>query len=420
MVIFMKYISIKDAAEKWDITPRRVQYLCKEGYIAGVQKHSGTWMIPEDAQKPVDGRTKEAKASKETNGLPHLPMPRKAPFLDMTDLYSVPGTADKCIEGLSDNPEAQKLFAAEIAYSRGEIDEVLKSAKYFLNAHSGFYAVNAGGMLLALAAMWKGDTLLWKDAKKHICEAPCKEDNDRDIMALSLACINTAIRDLSDYPEWFKTGCFGDLPPESHPSARVFYIKYMAVFAQELAKGEFTLPDVQRLGLMKTLPYLIEPMIVQSIVDKTLIPEIYLRLIVAAAYYNIGEKEKAVNHIDKAIEQCLPDKLLGILAEHRRQFDSLLDERLKIADKKAYNEYVKLHKTLLSGWTKLHNTLLNKRVSTTLSSGEREVARLAAFGLRDKEIAQRLNISVNTVKSRMTGILDKTGASFRSELSLYI
>ncbi len=71
-------------------------------------------------------------------------MPRKSPFLDMTDLYTAPGSADECIKDLADNPEAQALFAAEIAYSRGEIDKVYEQAQYFLNTHSGFYAVNAG------------------------------------------------------------------------------------------------------------------------------------------------------------------------------------------------------------------------------------------------------------------------------------
>ena len=92
----------------------------------------------------------------------------------MTDLYTKAGTADECIKNLSDNPEAQALFAAEIAYCRGEIDKVIQHANEFLHSRSGFYAVNAGGMLLALAAMWKGDIALYRQAKIHICDAPWK------------------------------------------------------------------------------------------------------------------------------------------------------------------------------------------------------------------------------------------------------
>ncbi len=417
----MNYITVKEAAAKWGCNIRQVQRYCSLGVIPGMRKLGAYWMIPENAVKPalVDGRTKRAKETRD-KGDWHLPMPRKAPFLDMTDIYTVPGSTEKCIEKLGDHPEAQALFAAEIAYSRGEIDKVYTQVKYFLNAHSGMYAVISAGMLLALCAMWKGDVTLWQEARKHICEAPCKDDNDRDILALSLACIDTAIRNLSDYPDWFIRGCFEHLPPDAHPAARVFYIKYLLVFAQEMAKGEFKLPDVMGLGLMKSMPYFIEPMIAQAVVDRTVIPEIYLRLLCAIAYHCLGDDEKAIPHIDKAIALSLPDNLLGILAEHRRQFDSLLDERLKLADKQAYNDYIKLHKTLLEGWTKLHNTLLNKQVSIRLSVREREIARLAAFNLHDKEIAARLHISIHTVKSAISSIIDKTGAENRSEFGSYI
>ncbi len=415
----MDYITVKEAAKKWSCNIRQVQRYCSAGVIPGIRKLGVAWMIPENAVKPnpIDGRTKAAKSDDE---LPLFPMPRKAPFLDMTDLYTVPGSADECIEKLSDHPEAQAIFTAEIAYSRGDIDKVYEYSKYFLKAHSGMYAVISSGMLLALCAMWKGDSLLWREARKHICEAPCKNDNDRDILALSLACVDTAIRNLSDYPDWFTRGCFEYLPPDAHPAARVFYIKYLIVFAQEMAKGEFRLPDVTGLGLMKSMPYFIEPMIAQAVVDRTVIPEIYLRLLCAMAYHNLGEDDNAIHHIDKAITLALPDNLLGILAEHRRQFDSLLDDRLKLADKNAYNNYIKLHKVLLEGWTKLHNTLLNKHVSIRLSVREREIARLAAFNMHDKEIAARLHISVHTVKSAISSIIDKTGAGSRNEFGAYI
>ena len=146
-----KYMKASEAAELWGISLHRVQEFCKNGRIEGVMRFGRSWMIPADAQKPIDTRYKGMKIKYEEN--PTLPMPRKAPFLDMTDLYPKPGTADKCIERLAGHPEAQALFAAEIAYSRGEIDKVIEHARYFLHARSGFYAVNAGGMPLALCAM---------------------------------------------------------------------------------------------------------------------------------------------------------------------------------------------------------------------------------------------------------------------------
>ena len=52
----MDYLSAKETAKKWNISRRRVQILCEEGRIEGVFKLSDVWVIPKDAQKPVDKR----------------------------------------------------------------------------------------------------------------------------------------------------------------------------------------------------------------------------------------------------------------------------------------------------------------------------------------------------------------------------
>ena len=52
----MEYIKASKAAEKWGISPRRVRVLCAEGKIEGVIRKGKLYMIPENAEKPVDGR----------------------------------------------------------------------------------------------------------------------------------------------------------------------------------------------------------------------------------------------------------------------------------------------------------------------------------------------------------------------------
>lgn len=53
----MDYISVKDAAEKFKISERRIQKLCETNRIAGCTRISGIWLIPSDAVKPIDERT---------------------------------------------------------------------------------------------------------------------------------------------------------------------------------------------------------------------------------------------------------------------------------------------------------------------------------------------------------------------------
>ena len=52
----LDYLTIKQAAEKWNISERRIQILCREGRIEGVVKFGRAWAIPIDAEKPVDAR----------------------------------------------------------------------------------------------------------------------------------------------------------------------------------------------------------------------------------------------------------------------------------------------------------------------------------------------------------------------------
>lgn len=51
-----EFITIKEIADRWEITPRRVQKMCAEGKIPHAKKFGRDWAIPADAEKPADGR----------------------------------------------------------------------------------------------------------------------------------------------------------------------------------------------------------------------------------------------------------------------------------------------------------------------------------------------------------------------------
>lgn len=57
----MDYMTLKEAAEQWGVTPRRVNYYCAAGRILGAEKVGTIWLIPKGAEKPDDGRQKENK-----------------------------------------------------------------------------------------------------------------------------------------------------------------------------------------------------------------------------------------------------------------------------------------------------------------------------------------------------------------------
>ncbi len=410
----MNMLSAAQIAEKWGLSLRTVQHLCKTGRIPGAVAFGKSWMIPEDVRRPADRR------SRQEGEKAYVSLIRRTPYLTMTDLYQVPGTADRCMKALKKHPREHLLFSAEIAYSRGQIDQVYAHANQILAEHTGLFASIAGGMLLSLCAMWTGDVKMWYKAKQHMFEAPCKTSVERDIVHLALASSDSAIRNTKEFPEWFARGCFDNLPKEAHPAARVYYIKYLLIYAQELAVGDLKLEDMSGLGFMKALPYIMEPMISQMVVDRIVMAEIYLRLLIAIAYHQSGDDLHGGEHLDKAIRLCLADGLYGPLVEHRRQLGLFLDDHLAQIDPEALKKVKLLHKQLHAGWTKIHNAVLERSVQVSLSIREREVARLAAFGLSNQAIARQLSLSEHTVISLINSAKNKTGVENRTELGLYI
>ncbi len=59
----MDYMTLKQAGEKWGISPRMINYYCSAGRIAWAEKMGTVWLIPKDAEKPIDGRLKEKRGN---------------------------------------------------------------------------------------------------------------------------------------------------------------------------------------------------------------------------------------------------------------------------------------------------------------------------------------------------------------------
>ena len=52
--------TVKECAEEWSISKRRVQIYCAEGRIERSFKYGQYWLIPRDAQKPPEKEQKRA------------------------------------------------------------------------------------------------------------------------------------------------------------------------------------------------------------------------------------------------------------------------------------------------------------------------------------------------------------------------
>ena len=63
--ILMTYLSIAQTAERWGISIRRIQVLCREGRVSGAVRIGHSWAIPDNEPKPADARIKSGKYIKQ-------------------------------------------------------------------------------------------------------------------------------------------------------------------------------------------------------------------------------------------------------------------------------------------------------------------------------------------------------------------
>ena len=158
-------------------------------------------------------------------------------------------------------------------------------------------------------------------------------------------------------------------------------------------------------------------MVSQAVLDRTVIPEIYLRMSCAVAYFNSGQRERAIAHIDKAIALALPDQLYGLLTEYVRHFGDLLEQRIALQDKNAVVAVNALYNIYSVGWARLSAQARERHIAIVLDAKEREIAKLTAFGFTAKEIASMLHLSESTVNHDITRLINKAGLTSKKELA---
>lgn len=127
----MDYITVQEAAQKWEISPRWVQNYCAQGRIDGAVKESGVWRIPVKAKKPNDPRkTTSHQKTKKQEKVP-VSSPGLMPLLNTP---FVPGHCMETIEAMENGP-GKKIALAEYHYFSGQAELAAEEAELYLTCY---------------------------------------------------------------------------------------------------------------------------------------------------------------------------------------------------------------------------------------------------------------------------------------------
>lgn len=331
--------------------------------------------------------------------------PIRCSIYSFGSVYTTPGSADAVLAALraGSDKEAARLFNMSLLYYRGDWQASAEEARTLLQSEIGFEARLFASQALSLEAMYLGDDQKWLLSRQLLGQTPADDDGQRARIAFNLAAMDSSIYVKASFPPWFREGVFDSLPIEDYPFARYIYAKLLYME-----------------GAYDKLTAVSGVLISQSKAENALLSEIYLRIVAAMGFHATGDEASVEKHLQAALKLALPDKLYAPFAENRRNLGAAVDRLMREADPEGFKIIAALNEIVLEGWTNLYNRLYGKKISNDMTPREYDVARLAFQGLTNKEIADRLGISTNTVKLYLRVVFEKLSINRREELTPYV
>ena len=126
----MEYITVRQFAEKWGISERRVQKYCAAGRIPGARKFGVSWEIPADVEKPEDPRRQKGETTSEADE-------KREPALEgagLMPLLNTPFQPGHCLETIRAMPDGPRkdIAWAEYHYFSGQAEQAVREVELHL------------------------------------------------------------------------------------------------------------------------------------------------------------------------------------------------------------------------------------------------------------------------------------------------
>lgn len=163
----MEYMTVREAAEKWDVSERLVQKYCAQGRINGVIKLGVAWGIPKSAEKPSDPRKVPERPEQSLKAGSN----RYSRLMPLINTPFEPGHCTEAIESMQEGPE-RDIALAEYHYFSGHAEKAVREAELYLTSPDVYTRLSAC-LIYAYANLSIGEIQRARYAlaelKKHTC-----------------------------------------------------------------------------------------------------------------------------------------------------------------------------------------------------------------------------------------------------------
>lgn len=385
----MEFISVKEAAQKLNVTQRAVQKWAKEGKIAGACKFSGAWLIPDDF-------------SLEANTQPQ----KHTPMLLINSSFEL-GECLDFVNSIEDDDD-KALALAEYYQYVGQPDKTIEIAKAYLD-HSDEVLKYWATMLCLFSSMADGKCNLALFSLKSLREQFVEgfdidaKVNESHAMAMYTS---ATIRTLFDVPIDSKIpdvqNYMSELPDGIKMQA-CYVLAHRAYLEEDYIKA-LTIADMAI--CLKTMQYPI--------------PEIYVHIVAVMALVKLKRIEEAKERMKKAWALAEKDEIIAPFVEHHDLLQGMIEVFFRKDLPEIYKRIMDCVNLFQNIWRTIHNKISDNTVTNKLNTTEFTIAMLYGHGWSVKEVASHMELSPRTVNNYISSIYSKLYINNRKGLIQYI
>jgi len=341
-------------------------------------------------------------------------------YFALAELHTMPGEADREAEELEEyiglysqltgghGSGVDVLFRAELAYHRGNLSEaeiLAYKAAFLAESRQQSIVLLGATIQLAEIALHKADTAGWQNAISSMERAASFISQDSFILrqALDIArgVLFNELHQLERIADWLKKGDFSDqrLTPLMISNAGFVHISYL------MHRGEFP----RMLGMLEAT--------YQENLGSNPFRDMILYLTLAVGYISVGNRDQACDLVARAGKLAMPDGFIFPFASYSWLLQGLTDNLVEKEYPELAGRFNEIKDRFLSGWTRLYEDMTPEEFPPDLTPREYEVAKLAAEGLHNSEIAKRLVVTESTVRAHLRAIFQKLDIDRRAKLA---
>lgn len=341
-------------------------------------------------------------------------------YSPLTEFYTAPGEADRQAGALEQyiaiysrltnghGSGADVLLRAELAYQRGELNdaEILAyKASFFAEGKQQSVVQLGAAILLAHIALHKADTDGWQRAIASMERAASFDGQDtpviRSVVDIIRGVLLNEFQNQTSIPDWLKDADFEGrwLSPAMTNSAlfvHLGFLMHQGEFARVIGTVQAVRPEG---GLLS--PY----------------EDLFPCFLLAISYMALGNRVQAAAFLKHAARRALPDGLVSPFAAYSRLLGDRVDQVIEQDYPALLERFRTVRKRFSEGWFTLRESLFLCELPSGLTSREREVATLAAQGLRNSEIAEKLVVTESTVRTHLRAVFRKLQIDRRARLA---